>query len=152
LTEPDTFEFAYGVFNMVFALVALGDVAKARRLYELVEPIDIPWQNYHAMQATVAATLDAAENKTDAADTLYRAALTIFQNATTAPTQWRWAQQLHAELLLRQGRLDEAQSSLEEVRAFFDDPLAAPRRARIDALLEGVERARKSRTGAPSKG
>jgi class 3 adenylate cyclase/tetratricopeptide (TPR) repeat protein len=145
MTEPESFEFAYCAFNLVFTLIALGEVRDARQLYGAVEPIDIPWQNYYAMQATVAAALDAAEGKTDAADQLYRAALAIFQDATTAPTQWRRAQQLHAQLLLRVGRLDEAQKSLKEVREFFSDPLAAPRRARVDALLAATEQAQVER-------
>jgi class 3 adenylate cyclase/tetratricopeptide (TPR) repeat protein len=141
MAEPGTFEFAYCVFNMVFTLIALGDTRVARQLYEAVEPIHVPWQNFYAMQATVAAALDAAEGKFEAADQLYRAALTIFADGTTAPAQWRWAQQQHAELLLRNGRLDEARRSFAEVREFFSDPLAAPRRARIDRLLEATARA-----------
>lgn len=152
MTEPESFEFAYCAFNLVFTLISLGEVRDARQLYGAVEPIDIPWQNYYAMQATVAAALDAAEGKTDAADQLYRAALLIFQDATTAPTQWRRAQQLHAQLLLRVGRLDEAQRSLKEVREFFSDPLAAPRRARLDELLAAIEDSQTKRRAADRAG
>jgi class 3 adenylate cyclase/tetratricopeptide (TPR) repeat protein len=136
-TDMGTFEFGYSVLHVVFALIALGEVSEARRLYAAVMPIDIPWQNYQAVSATAAAALDAAEGKVDSADVLYRRAIAIFEDATTAPTRWRWAQQLYAEFLLKHGRLAEARRLLEEVRDFYRDPLAAPRRQRIEELLVG---------------
>ena len=139
MTEPESFEFVYSAVNMVLTLIALGELTEARRLYETIAPIDLPWQNYLAMNATVAAALHAAEGNVGAAEALYRRAIAIFEEATTSLARWHWAQQLYAELLLREGRFSEARPLLEEVRDFFSDPLAKPRRAKIEALLARTE-------------
>jgi hypothetical protein len=73
---------------------------------------------------------------------LFRRGIAIFEEATISPTRWRWAQTLYAEFLLRHGRHQEARALLLQVRDFFSDPLAAPRRARIDALLATTQEIR----------
>ncbi|HEY8807827.1 MAG TPA: adenylate/guanylate cyclase domain-containing protein [Candidatus Limnocylindria bacterium] len=124
---------------MARALVALGDVAAARRHADRAIASSESSVPLHRAEFDLAlAELRAAERDAADAERLFRGALDIFGRTelglTIADTRLRFAR-----FLIAQRRYAEARPLLEQVRAFWSDPIAFRWRELIDDLLRQCE-------------
>jgi predicted ATPase/class 3 adenylate cyclase len=116
------------------AALAVGDLDKAEQLLAIPESLD-PGQLTPFLQASTArlrARLDAATRSHDAVDERSRAAAALFREFGLVFYQ-AVAQLEHAEWLLDQGRVDEADPLLAEGRATFEQLGAKPWLERTEA-------------------
>ena len=121
------------------ALVRLGDVAAAREHAEAARSIAMPSDLESRFIAGVAlAEVREAGGDAAAADALFREAIGIMAPSGMGDGLAE-TREHYARFLLRQGRADEARTQLDQVRAFWSDPLAHRHRERIDALLRATQ-------------
>ena len=80
------------------------------------------------------AEVSEAERDPDEADRLFREAI-AFMEPSGIGNALAETRERYGRFLLRQGRLEDARTQLEKVRAFWRDPLAERHRRRIDALV-----------------
>ena len=78
-----------------------------------------------------------AEGDAAAADALFREAIAIMEPSGLGDGLAE-TREHYARFLLRRGRVEEARTYLEKVRAFWSDPLATRHRERIDALVAAI--------------
>ncbi len=117
------------------ALVHLGDVSAARKHAEAAAAIAMASDiESRFISAVARAEVLEAEGDVHAADGLFREAIAIVEPSGMGSAVAE-AREHYATFLLRHARTEEARATLDQVRAFWTDPLAERHRERIDALL-----------------
>src|SRR5688572_4712478 len=117
------------------ALVRSGDIASARTHVEASRAVELESDlESRFINAIGLAEVSEAEGDVRAAEAYFQEAVSLLE-----PSGFYWyvayAREQRAAFLIRRGRGREARELLEQVRAFWSDPLADRHRERIDALL-----------------
>ena len=120
------------------ALVHLGDIAEARAQAEGAADMVMPSDLESRFIARIAlAEVREAEGDLTEADGLFREAVAFLEPSGIGSALAETREE-YARYLLRHDRVTEARAQLDQVRAFWRDPLAGRHRQRIDALLAGT--------------
>jgi class 3 adenylate cyclase/tetratricopeptide (TPR) repeat protein len=118
------------------SLLRLGDISEARTHATAAREIALKTDLESRYIAAVAlAEVREAEGDLSSAEALFREAAEILEG-TGFGSDLADAREHHAGFLVRRGRGDEARVLLDQVRAFYKDPLADRHRERIDALMK----------------
>ncbi|MFN2521418.1 MAG: AAA family ATPase [Candidatus Limnocylindria bacterium] len=117
------------------ALMLLGDVTAARAQAEAARAVAMRTDIESRYIALIAlGEVHEAEGDPAGAERLFREAVALLEPSGLGDVLAE-AREHAARFLLHQGRRDEARVILDEVRAFYTDPLAQRHRDRVDALL-----------------
>jgi tetratricopeptide (TPR) repeat protein len=141
MTDPGALWLTYvrNQLGAARACLALGDLAAARRHRDLALEQQRPGHSIVRAEIDVGlAEVRAAEGAHEEAERMFRGAI-----ATLATTELGQsladARYRYARVLMSRGRYAEARPLLEQVRAFYTDPVAFRWRELLDELLKKCE-------------